>query len=90
MISSLQTRLSMQARRSTEPRHSLNSIRGDREGLIRAYDEEEAAGFGLTDLAEDTEDEHDDNSGLNGHANGKQPNASNEHIEMGSRKAGDR
>ena len=47
---------------------------GDREGLIRAYDEEEAAGFGLTDLAEDT-DEDDPRSPMmppysNGNANG--------------------
>jgi hypothetical protein len=31
--------------------------RSDREGLIRAYDEEENAGFGLTDLTEDSEEE---------------------------------
>ncbi len=30
---------------------------GDREGLIRAFDDEEAVGFGLTDLAEDTDDD---------------------------------
>ncbi|KAJ3482421.1 hypothetical protein NLG97_g7574 [Lecanicillium saksenae] len=58
MVSSFQTRRSMQARRSGDPsRHSMGSSHGDREGLIRAYDEEEAAGFGLTDLAEDSEDE---------------------------------
>lgn len=60
MISSFQTRRSMQARRSTDPRSSIGS-RGhtDRDGLMRAYDEEAAAGeFGLTDLAEDSEDEH--------------------------------
>ncbi|KAJ6782550.1 hypothetical protein PWT90_01378 [Aphanocladium album] len=58
MVSSFQTRRSMQARRSGDPaRHSIGSAHGDREGLIRAYDEEEAAGFGLTDLAEESEEE---------------------------------
>lgn len=43
MISSIQTRLSMQSRRSQDPRASIGS-RGhsDREGLMRAYDEEQA------------------------------------------------
>ncbi|KAM3503215.1 hypothetical protein MY10362_004341 [Beauveria mimosiformis] len=58
IVSSFQTRRSMQARRSGDPsRHSIGSAHGDRDGLIRAYDEEEAAGFGLTDLAEESEDE---------------------------------
>lgn len=52
MISQIQTRMSMEARRSFGHRAS-----GDREGLIRAYDEEEAAEFGLTDLAEDSDDD---------------------------------
>ncbi|KAF3059398.1 putative magnesium transporter NIPA3 [Daldinia childiae] len=59
MISSLQTRLSMQARRSTGSRISIGS-RGhsDREGLMRAYDLEQAAGdFSLNDLADDSDDE---------------------------------
>ncbi|KAL2127395.1 hypothetical protein VTI74DRAFT_10813 [Chaetomium olivicolor] len=64
MISSIQTRMSMEARRSQGGgRMSIGSNRdrgGDREGLIRAYDEEESAGFGLTDLAEDTDEEADD------------------------------
>ncbi|KAL2024650.1 hypothetical protein VTK56DRAFT_6851 [Thermocarpiscus australiensis] len=69
MVSSIQTRLSMEARRSgAHHRMSIGSSRaggggvggGDREGLIRAYDEEEAAGFGLTDLADDTDDGEDD------------------------------
>lgn len=54
MISSIQTRLSMQARRS-----SVGS-RGhtDRDGLMRAYDEEAAnGGYDLDDLAEDSDDE---------------------------------
>lgn len=50
MISQIQTRMSMEARRSL-------GHNGDREGLMRAYDEEEAAEFGLTDLAEDSDDE---------------------------------
>jgi hypothetical protein len=62
MISSIQTRMSMEARRSQSHRISIGSNRGagDRDGLMRAYDEEEAAGFGLTDLAEDTDEEGDD------------------------------
>ncbi len=66
----------MQARRSTDPgRHSIGSQHGDRQGLIRAYDEEEAAGFGLTDLAE--ESDSDSNYRENGSANGKKPFKSN-------------
>ncbi len=62
-ISGIQTRRSMQARRSLDPhRMSMGSNgfgRGsDREGLIHAYDEEESnAGFGLTDLTEDSDDD---------------------------------
>ncbi|ORY63553.1 DUF803 domain-containing protein [Pseudomassariella vexata] len=63
MVSSIQTRLSMQARRS-----SVGS-RGDREGLMHAYDEEEARGFGLTDLTEDSDEEGAKENGnrANGH-----------------------
>ena len=58
MISSIQTRMSMEARRSMGNRLSIGSNQaGDREGLIRAFDDEEAVGFGLTDLAEDTDDD---------------------------------
>lgn len=62
IISGIQTRRSMQARRSLDPhRISMGSIgygrSGDREGLIRAYDEEESTGLGLTDLAEDSDDD---------------------------------
>lgn len=69
IISGIQTRRSMQARRSIDPnRMSMGSNGyargGDREGLIRAYDEEENMGFGLTDLTEDADEEE-------GHANGK-------------------
>ena len=80
MISSIQTRMSMEARRSQGGhRISIGSNRAtDREGLIRAYDEEEALGFGLTDLAEDTDEEDDPRSPMiashqeraNGHVNG--------------------
>lgn len=87
MVSGLQTRLSMQARRSGDPsRHSISSQRGDREGLIRAYDEEEAAGFALTDLADDSDD---DLRHANGNGNGK-ANYDNS-IELDNRhKSGDR
>lgn len=53
----------MQSRRSVgDPsRLSIGSINGygrsDRDGLIRSYDEEENLGFGLTDLAEESEDD---------------------------------
>ncbi|KAL1838599.1 hypothetical protein VTJ49DRAFT_2495 [Mycothermus thermophilus] len=59
MVSSIQTRMSMEARRSLSHRRiSTGSARaGDREGLMRSYDEEAAAGFGLTDLTEDTDEE---------------------------------
>lgn len=83
MISSIQTRLSMQARRSSlDPRRlslGSNHHHGDRDGLIRAFDEEEAAGFGLTDLAEDSEEDRpgrnargkaNGSAGTNGHAAG--------------------
>lgn len=59
MVSSIQTRMSMEARRSHGGRISTGSNR-DREGLMRAYDEESAGGFGLGDLAEDTDEEESD------------------------------
>lgn len=67
MISSIQTRMSMQSRRSHEPhrRMSVSSLHGDREGLIRAYDEE-AQVYGLADLAEESDD--DDGRRANGSA----------------------
>jgi magnesium transporter len=76
IISSIQTRRSMQARRSIDPnRHSMGSNgygrTGDREGLIHAYDEEENIGFGLTDLAEDS-DEDAPLKSVNGKANGNE------------------
>ena len=60
-IAGIQTRRSMQRRRSGDGRRlSSGSVgfgtRGDREGLIDSYDEEHG-GFGLTDLAEDSDEE---------------------------------
>lgn len=76
----------MQARRSEDrSRHSTSSQHGDRQGLIRAYDEE-AHGFGLTDLAEDSDSDHDRRR-PNGGANGK---AQYENIEMENRKSSER
>lgn len=73
----------------------MSSFHGDRQGLIRAYDEEEAAGFGLTDLA-DSEDEdrrlngaNGSNGVANGSANGKKQYTSSD-IELQSRKDADR
>lgn len=87
MVSGLQTRLSMSARRSGDPsRHSMSSQHGDRQGLIRAYDEEEAAGFGLTDLADDSDNE---TRHANGNGNGKA--RYDDSIELDNRnKSGDR
>ncbi|KAK6822587.1 magnesium transporter NIPA-domain-containing protein [Apiospora arundinis] len=77
MISSIQTRLSMQARRSTDPR-----VSGDREGLMRAYDEESGA-FGLADLADDdSEDEMSSRRNGNGTSNGHATKAYGNSIEM--------
>lgn len=64
-IAGIQTRLSMQSRRSMDPhRMSNGSIglsprtpRGDREGLIHAFDVENGEEFGLSDLAEDSDGE---------------------------------
>ncbi|KAH7313327.1 magnesium transporter NIPA-domain-containing protein [Stachybotrys elegans] len=75
MVSSIQTRLSMSARRS------LSSQHGEREGMIRAYDEE-AAGFGLNDL---TEDSDDDSRQANGATNGKNK-YNNDDIELENQK----
>ena len=73
-IAVIQTRRSMQSRRSLEPRRmSIGSVgfsprspRGDHEALIHSYDVENGA-FGLSDLAEDSEEE------MNGlrHSNGE-------------------
>lgn len=81
MISQIQTRMSMEARRSLG--HG-----GDREGLMRAYDEEEAAEFGLTDLAEDSDDER---SGVRSKQNGSaSANGRSRSSEMQQPKSGER
>ena len=86
MVSSLQTRRSMQARRSGDPsRHSVSSLHGDREGLMHSYDEE-AAGFGLTDLAEDS-DEESSNHRPNGRVEGKKEQ---DNIELQNRTSSSR
>ncbi|ODA77124.1 hypothetical protein RJ55_07642 [Drechmeria coniospora] len=86
IVSSLQTRRSMQSRRSVDHgRHSIGSLHSDREGLIRAYDEEEAAGFGLTDLAEESEGDRPPNGRIAG-----KKEQSNDDIELETRKAGQR
>lgn len=60
-IAGIQTRLSMQSRRSIDHRRSSSSNvyyngPSDREGLMRSYDVE-AGAFGLTDLTEESDDE---------------------------------
>ena len=72
-IAAITTRRSMQSRRSVEPHRMSNgslafsprSPGGDREPFIQAYDVENG-GFGLSDLAEDSEEEMDAQSKLNG------------------------
>ncbi|KAI2612565.1 DUF803-domain-containing protein [Hypoxylon fragiforme] len=87
MISSIQTRLSMQARRSTGSRISVGS-RGhsDRDGLMRAYDLEQAAGeYSLNDLTESSDDEHPPRR------NGSAPTPKgHESIELQNRKSAER
>lgn len=94
MISSIQTRISMENARRSLGHHSRgHSIGSDRAGLIQAYDEEEAAGFGLTDLAEESDEDADPRSPMigshhaNGHANGKgKAKGFGETIELQPRK----
>jgi len=79
-IAVIQTRRSMQSRRSAEPHRMSNgslgfsprSPRGDREALIHSYDVENG-GFGLSDLGEESEEEINDHRQVNGepNANGK-------------------
>lgn len=75
-LSGISTRRSMQARRSNDPhRMSMGSNygrgdRGDREGLIHAYDEEENVGFDLEDLGEDSDDDSLPPRAMNGKLNG--------------------
>jgi hypothetical protein len=76
IISSIQTRRSMQARRSGDPsRLSMGSQGygrgGDRQGLIHAYDEEENNGFVLADLADDSDSKDAPLSSPNGKPEGK-------------------
>jgi hypothetical protein len=70
-IASIQTRRSMQSRRSLEPhRLSTGSIgygRSDRDGLIHSYDEENG-GFGLTDLAEESDEDSDRQQSFDRHS----------------------
>ncbi|KAI1330360.1 DUF803-domain-containing protein [Xylariaceae sp. FL0255] len=83
MVSTVQTRLSMQSRRSQDHRASLGS-RGyvDSHGLMRAYDEEQAAGeFGLADDSDDDAPRHS----TNGHGS-----KAYENIEMEDRKSSER
>jgi magnesium transporter len=91
MVSTVQTRMSMEARHSMggNGRMSMGSNRGgDREGLIRAYDEEEAAGFGLTDLTEESdEDDARRPAARNGNANGHHKKS--ESIELRPQKRPD-
>lgn len=83
MVSGLQTRLSMQSRRSGDPsRYSVSSLHGDREGLMRGYDEE-ANGFALNDLTEDSDDDMRHANGTNGKHYGNV-------VELDNRKGGDR
>ncbi|EKD20201.1 uncharacterized protein L3040_007199 [Drepanopeziza brunnea f. sp. 'multigermtubi'] len=87
IISGIQTRRSMQLRRSQDP-HRLSSgsaygrRSGDREGLIHAYDEE--GGLGLDDLTE-SDDEGlfppPVNGKMNGSANGSAKRSFSEPIE---------
>jgi hypothetical protein len=62
-------------------------MNGDREALIRAYDEEEAAGFGLTDLAEDSDEETRQNGGMNGK---RHQSGAGDDIELSNRKSAER
>lgn len=67
-IAGIQTRRSLQARRSIDPhRRSSSSIAyfngpSDREGLMRSYDLESGAAFGLEDLTEEPDDASDNHS----------------------------
>ncbi|CAL3964770.1 unnamed protein product [Diplocarpon coronariae] len=85
IISGIQTRRSMQSRRSLDPhRISVGSTyrrSGDREGLIHAYDEEE--GLGLTDLTESDDESHPHANGkLNRNGNGGVKRSFSEPIEQ--------
>lgn len=83
MVSQIQTRMSMEARRSFGTRHSTDR---EGQGLIRAYDEESAAEFGLTDLTEDSDDDESNGNRKNGSAghngNGKTKTSAEMHSPM--------
>ncbi|EJT81392.1 hypothetical protein GGTG_01373 [Gaeumannomyces tritici R3-111a-1] len=92
MVSSIQTRMSMEARRSTGHRRmSIGSNAADRQGLIRAYDEEEAAGHGLAGLADDSDDEDPAPRRTNGAAKeAAAPKRYDESIELQNRRSSER
>jgi len=71
-------------------RHSISSNAGDRQGLMRAYDEEEAAGFGLTDLAEDSDEDGPTAKYANGNGSAQGNNGNHESIELQPQKSTDR
>ncbi|KUI62294.1 putative magnesium transporter NIPA4 [Cytospora mali] len=84
IISQIQTRRSMEARRSL----GSHRVSADREGLMRAYDEEEAAEFGLTDLADDSDEER---NGRRTRQNGAAPvNGRPKSTDLGAPKSGGR
>lgn len=84
-LAGLQTRRSMQTRRSIDVRRASSGSagfgsRGDREGLIHSYDEENGGsiGVGLEDLTEDSEEDgHIPNGGVNGRPVGNDGNFKN-------------
>lgn len=85
-LSQLSTRRSMQLRRSIDDhRMSIESSdyssRGDRQGLIRAYDEENIAGFGLQDLAEESDEDI-----AMGHINGRVNGGSNKNMVVNDKR----
>ncbi|KAL5629016.1 hypothetical protein BROUX41_002407 [Berkeleyomyces rouxiae] len=87
MVSSIQTRLSMQSRRSSMHRMSIGSQHGDRRSLIRAFDEVEAADFsfgGHDDDDEDSDDTHTETRPINGSSARRSPAPlkSEEDIEL--------
>lgn len=102
VLSGIQTRRSMQARRSLDPhRMSVGSAAyargGEDRGLIHAYDEEENVGFGLTDLTTDSDDDDapprsaNGKLGMNGKINGSKRSfhepLEHEHSRSRSRKS---
>lgn len=92
MISSIQTRISMETRRSLSHRRMSNGSgthAADRQGLMRAYDEEEAAGSGLADLAEDSEDDSGSGGGKRANGNGE-PKRYGGSIELQTRRQPER